>query len=288
MGGFSGGQAIGSGFGLIRRHPAAIAVWAVFYLIVGVGPALLLQAGMWSHLPYAPGGDPSAALAQLSHMAGWFPLIWVLSLFHAAVAYSAVYRAVLDPEDRRYFYLRLGRRELSVGLTVLALLVVFLVGMIVAAIALFVVVRFAPGVVAFLATVGAMVGLVWLALRFSMAGPMAYAEQRFVFAESWTLTSGQGWKLFGVALCLMLIMIGLEFAILIPTVLALSLSGALGSMMAAAQAGHGPSSSPATIAAYAVILPILGALVVAIFGAPWASIYQQLSAGRTASPYEEA
>jgi hypothetical protein len=277
MANFSGGQAIGSGFRVIFRNPVAIGVWALVYLILAIGPTLLIQVGVWGHTSSYSATDPAAALAMLSRMAVWIPVILVISLCHAAVVNSAVYRAVLDPEDRQYFYLRLSRRELSVGLTMLPLLLIFVAGIIIAAIALALIGRSAPGLVTFLATIGAMVGLVWAALRFSMATPMAFAEQRFVFTESWALTAGHGWKLFGVAFCLVVILIGLEMAIFIPTIVVLSLSGALSGLMSTAQTGHGFNYPPALIAAYVVILPIFAALTYAIIGAPWANIYQQLT-----------
>ncbi|HEX2816541.1 MAG TPA: hypothetical protein VHN39_09105 [Phenylobacterium sp.] len=278
MANFSGEQALASGFRVIFRNPAAIAAWAVFYLVVGLGPMLLVLGPSMAHpVAYNP-GDPQSALAAMSRMMIWFPFIWLLAICHAAVAYSAVYRSVLMPEDRQYFYLRLSRRELWLGLTMLALLVLFMACILIASITIALLSRSAPGLVTFLAIVGAIVGAGWLGMRFSMATPMAFAEQRFILMESWRLTQGLGWKLFGVAVCLVVIVLAIEIVLMIPIMIALSLTGAFKALASAAEAGQGATYPIALVVAYLVILPILAALMYAILAAPWANIYQQLTA----------
>jgi len=277
MANFSGGEAIGSGFRVIRRNPAAIAVWAAFYLVVGLLPSTFIQTSVGSFSPNPNPADYQAVFARMTRLAAWLPVLWGLGLFYSALAYSAVYRAVLDPEDRRYFYLRLTRRELYVGLTTFALALLFVVGIVVEVVAVFVIARAAPGLVTFLAICAAIAVTVWLALRFSMAPPMAYAQERFVLGESWGLTAGHGWKLFGVAFSLFVIVIGVEIVLLIPTAIVLSVTGAFSAMMATAQHGGGLTYPPAMIAAYLIVLPIFAALMYTILIAPWANIYQQLT-----------
>ena len=273
---FSMEKALGSGFRVIARNPAAIGVWAVFYLVVGLGPSMLLMPG----LGHPMSADPQAAFTAISKMMVWMPFLWVLSLAHAAIAYGAVYRAVLTPEDGRYFYLRLSRQELWLGLTLLVMLVLFVAFTGVAAIIIGVLSRSVPGVVTFLAIVGALAVVVWLALRLSMAGLMAFTERRFVLMESWTLTQGLGWKLFGVAFCQVVIILALELVVLLPTMLVLGLTGAFKGLAEAAKAGHPLAYPLPVIAAYLIVLPIFGALMYAILGGPWASIYQQIDGPR--------
>lgn len=163
------------------------------------------------------------------------------------------------------------------GLTLLALLVLFPLGIIVAAVPVVLIGQIAPGLATFLAGCAAAALTVWLLLRFSLAMPMAYAKARFVLGESWKMTAGLGWKLFGVAACMVAIIFGLELAILIPTLAILAVTGELKEVMASLQAGYGATYPAAAIAAYVVIVPILSALLNALMAAPWASIYQQLA-----------
>jgi hypothetical protein len=283
MGQFSGEKAIASGFRVIARNPAAIAAWAAFYLVVGLGPTLLLLGPGWTQAMANP-GNPQAAFAAISRMTPWLPVTYLFGICHLAVAYGAVYRAVLEPQDRQYFYLRLSSRELWLGLTMLALLLLFMACVAIATVAIALLAHGAPGVVIFLAGVGAFVGALWLGMRFSLATPMAFAERRFILMESWRLTQGLGWKLFGVAFCLVAILFALEIALLIPTMVILGLSGVFKTMMSTAQTGQGFSYPTPLIVAYLVVFPILGALMYAILGAPWANIYQQLTAPDPGAP----
>ena len=132
----------------------------------------------------------------------------------------------------------------------------------------------------------AVVGVVWLLTRFSLASPMAFAERRFIFAESWSLTEGHALKLFGVALALVVILILIELVLIAPISLGLGLSGALQRLQDDPGAAMGLAAP--WLAAGVVLLSLFASLVYSILGAPWASIYQQLSAGRPASVYDEA
>lgn len=109
MANFSGRAAIKSGFSLIRREPAAIAAWALLHLAFGIGPQLLLQRVVGGGHPPSRPADPHAVFANLSRLAMWWPILFAVSLAYWAVAYSAIYRAVLNPDDRQYFFLRLSR-----------------------------------------------------------------------------------------------------------------------------------------------------------------------------------
>jgi hypothetical protein len=285
MGGFSAEKALGAGFLLIRRNPGAFFVWAGVYFVVGILPS----GATWARLAPAMAahqGDPQAIAAAMSGVGPLAPLLWILGFVLISVMYGAVYRAVLEPEDRRFFYLRLSMRELWLGLTILALAVVFALGIAVLAVVLTIVGRTAPWYVTIIAVLAAVVGVVWLLTRFSLASPMAFAERRFIFAESWSLTEGHALKLFGVALALVVILILIELVLIVPIALGLGLSGALQRTQDDPSAAMGLAGP--WLAAGAVLLSLFGSLVYSILGAPWASIYQQLSAGRPASVYDEA
>jgi hypothetical protein len=280
MGDFSVERALGAGFSVIKRRPLALLAWAAAYFVVGLlptsfvwaktMPALLAQAAQ-------PAADPQA-IAALSGMSGWTPVLWLLGLVVASVLYGAVYRAVLEPEDDKYFYLRLSSRELWLGLTMLALVVVFCIGLGILVVALTIVARTAPGIVSFVAIIAAIVGVIWLVLRMSLSTPMAFAERRFIFADAWQLTERHALKLFGVAVALVVIIIMMELVILVPIGLAFGLSGAWRQVMNADPAHFIAQGGPWLLLG-GVLLSLFAALLYAVIAAPWASIYQQVTAG---------
>ena len=142
---------------------------------------------------------------------------------------------------------------------------------------------------AFTAFAGAAVAiavLVWLALRLSMAAPMTFADNQFRLFESWALTKGQGWRLLGVALLVVVFVIGVE--ILIGAVLLGTVFAAGGSLAAL----HGEAGFEAFMARpplailrdvwpWATVIGVIGALfsavVQAIFYAPWAAVHRALT-----------
>src|SRR4051812_30848128 len=106
MGEISVGRALGAGFGLIRRHPGAILVWAVAYLVVGVLPRLGLMAMIlpaWlKAMPAAAGGAPGLTADVLHAQATMLqlqPLSLLLSMLAQTLLLGAAYRAVLFPEE---------------------------------------------------------------------------------------------------------------------------------------------------------------------------------------------
>jgi hypothetical protein len=280
MGDFSVERALGAGFSLIKRRPLALLAWAATYFVVGLLPTSFLWAKLMPAIlaqAAQRAADPQA-LAAFGGISGWTPVLWLLSVVLASVLYGAVYRAVLEPEDDKYLYLRLSARELWLGLTLLALLVVFCVGLVILGVALTVVARTAPGIVSFVAVIAAIVGVVWLVLRTSLTTPMAFAERRFVFADAWHLTQGHALKLFGVSVALVVIIIMMELVILVPIGLAFGLSGAWRQVMNADPAHFIAQGGPWLLLG-GVLLSLFAALLYAVIAAPWASIYQQVTAG---------
>ena len=70
-----------------------------------------------------------------------------------------------------------------------------------------------PGII-----VGALVVvavMIWVSLRLSLAGPITFTERQFRLFESWTLTRGRGWRLFGVAVIVAVVAMVIYFAAVI-------------------------------------------------------------------------
>jgi hypothetical protein len=203
---------IGGGFRLLRERTTAVGVWMLLYLVAMAGSGLAMRpfASMWAG---AMGSDPQVAIAQMAPMLQWFFLLELALLILFIVLVAAPVRAVLRPEEPGFFYLRLGMDELRLfGVTILFLVLFYaamLLGMIpiallVAAGALIAGVAGAVVImiVAMLVYFGA---LIWLQVRFSLIFPLTVLRRRIIIGESWRLTRGRFWTLFGAYLVIVVI-----------------------------------------------------------------------------------
>ncbi len=298
MGDFSGTGAIGAGFRLIGREPLAFLAWILSFLLLGVLPQVGFFAAIlpqWSRMmqeiaAHGPAHTPMTSLGMFRAQAGMMqlqPLVWLSSLVSRTLVLSAIYRAVLEPEDRGFFYLRLGMRELWLGLTMLVLVVVAILLMIVAMVPTMILVGFiaalaheAPGVQLMIVPVTflAMGVVVWVLLRLSMATPMSFAQRGFRLYESWDLTRGQAGKMFFVALAFVVMAIGFEVVV-----------GCLGLVALGGFAGVEhlsdwvlqPKFDLARIMPWVVgagvAASIIATAIFTLFGAGWAEIYRELT-----------
>jgi hypothetical protein len=289
MRGFSWSRAFGAGFTLIGREPVAVLWWALAYFVLGLLPQFAIMGAMWPMLGEvmrraSEGGAPDTeTLAAMQANMPLFQLVSIVtSLVSTTVLLSAIYRAVLEPENRRFGYLRLGAQELWVGITVVVLYVALVLAVIVIAI---------PGAILGVVlgrTVGewsaVVVGLAcaallfWLMLRFSLATLVAFAERRFDIGASWTLTAGQAGKLFLVMLVLFLLLLVAELILVGIGVAAVGGVAAAGGMM---EGMTDPTRILSTlwpvILVGSVVVSLLGAAAFAILVAPFAEVYKELT-----------
>jgi hypothetical protein len=291
MAGFGGGKAVASGFRLIAREPLAILAWAGVYLVLGILP----QVGIWpqmARLMQTSGEMDQRMLAELNAaMLGYQPVIWLCSILMYTLVYGAIYRAILEPDNRRYFYLRLGMQELWMLLSSAVVLILGVIAIFIVAIPI--------GIVGSLAGQGASAtGLTfllgcavfllvfWLAMRFALAGVMAFAQRRFVLLESWRLTRGHGLKMMGVAFALFCIVLGVELVFGLAVFLSLY-PMINGGEAALTKALGDPTTLVTRWAPWIVVLCLVGSIVIAAFyavlAAPWASIYRDLTDGEAAA-----
>jgi hypothetical protein len=218
---FSASEAAFTGFRVVRERPAAAAIWAAiqFAISIGFGVVITLTCGdAVSHLIQMDitgdlaRADPARMLALLEQLT---PLLGVASLFSLVfypVLYAAMNRAVLSPGDHRFGYLRLGRDEFRQLLLMLAYLLLFLAAyfaaILVAAlgsVAIDLVVGAASKELAATATalvlamliVAAACGLVYCAVRLSLASPLTFATRRVDLFGSWIMTRGRFWPMLG-------------------------------------------------------------------------------------------
>jgi hypothetical protein len=206
------GSILGGAFRLLREKPAAVAIWGIVYAASLV--AIAFASRPMNARLLAAGAAPEAQLATM-------PLSMALLLAYLIVfilLFTAAQRAVLRPEDRGLFHLRLGMDEVRQIALAIFLLILFYVGAILVTVIVGLVVGLAallasndPSVVmvAVIVVDGALVLCLasWLAVRLSLAFPLTLVRGRFVIGESWRLTRGHFWPLFGAYFVIYLLIV---------------------------------------------------------------------------------
>ncbi|ACG76817.1 conserved hypothetical protein [Phenylobacterium zucineum HLK1] len=274
MGGFSIEAALKSGFGLARREPLAVLAWGAGYMLFGlVMQALSLGGDLPEYLRLMT-EDPEAAAALVDSRAESrallvLPVMLILSLLLNAALYGAVARALLRPQERSFFFLRLGRGELWLMLTSIALaLLAILVVLPVAGLAAFATGLLSGATGATPLIWGLLLGLpllaacLYFASRFSLAWVQAFDEERFVLLDAWRLTRGQGWRIVLTMLALAFLLLIIAVVVVIPAVIVggivLSVAGATGGGV--------------------VMLVVLGLAALAFFSALYGLLYTVMAA----------
>lgn len=306
---FSVGEAATAGFGVIVRRPLAVAGWGLAMVVALIIPAVLAFVALGPEfarlialaMTQRTGAPDPAMVDQMmraqSGLTGLNILYWLWASFVRAVLCAAVFRAVLAPEQSAWAYLRIGARELWLTLLflvaqVLAMIVIFVVALLIVVLTAIVAIAVggqghatamaAAGVASALAA-GVMA---WVALRLSLAAPMTFVDGQFRLFESWTLTQGQGWRLLGMALLVVV------FVLLLEVVVA---SAGIGVVVAAggsfeAIRGHGAleaflSRPPIALMidlwpwllGFGVVAAVFSAVILAVACAPWAAAHKALT-----------
>jgi hypothetical protein len=296
------GSAVGAGFSLSGRRPLSVVGWGFFlyfslvilfvigFLIVGI-PVI----GKLTQLS-GPVTDPSQVsdlLVQVFIML-WPALLFVIigGILLGAMVQGAVYRSILTPDQRSWASLRLGRQEFALILLSLLLIPIVLLVYLFSAIVIGAVIYLATRlqgaigpILAVLFCIAYALGLMWFALKFSLAAPMTFAEGRVRFFGSWSLTKGQGWSLFGLAWVMVLVIIGVSmgYSIISGVISAIFAGGTMATLMSSAGATQDPSAIlshwPVLVLAYVPSL-IMGAafqgVMQAITQGPWVEVYREL------------
>jgi hypothetical protein len=280
-----------AGFGLIGRKPLAVAGWGAAYIVFVLLLLLLLGGALAAPLMTlaSQGGAPNPATIApfIAGFLGLFLVIVIASLFFQSVISAAVMRAVLEPEKAAFAYIRFGAQELwLVAVFLVQGLVIFAVYL-VGAIFVGVLAALARGnaAIAFIGILAVVVAIFYLLLRFSLAGPLSFAERKFGLFESWSLTRGSAGSLFLVALILVAVSIGLFIAnsvlSLIVSLLTMGVSGisATDPSQTAALLQN-PMAMLARMGPFVIVqlllLAVFYGIYTAVGQAPWAQAYAQL------------
>lgn len=292
------GEAIGAGFRLIGREPMAFAVWCAAYFLLSALSLVLNwgdTAAYYDALAASAGGSAASLPAAPFGPAQWLAML--VSLVLVLTIYTAIMRAVLRPDDRRFFYLRLGMRELWVALSAVLATLLWFAGYLAFVLVIGIGVG---GVAAAAGEAGAIVSVilmlilvplalwayVWASLRLSMATVMSFAENRLRVLASWRFTKGHGLAMFLVGLAL--------------TVASLVVFGLLAGVMMGGLAAASPDRSNAFLAmlsqfsqmsvgarlAYSAVISVLYVGFLVAFMAPWAEMYRQLRPTSVAATFD--
>lgn len=308
---FSVTEAATAGFGVIARNPLAVVGWALALIVAVMLPAALCLVALGPQfarvieLAMAQQGDtPSPEMFQQMMqaqvgMSAMNLFFWLWGSLLKAVFAAAVFRAVLTPGPSAWAFLRIGSREMWLALLllveqVLAMIAIFVIVLLIVVITAVVVVAaggaergYMAGILtAVVASFAAMAVILWVALRLSMAAPMTFVDNQFRLFESWTLTKGQGWRLLGVALLIVVFALGLEILVGAVVVgVALAAGGSLATLQGAGSVEAFLARPPMEIvglvwpwiAAFCAIGAVFAAIVQAVFYAPWAAVHRALT-----------
>jgi len=297
-------EAAFEGFRLIRREPRTIAIWAVFSLAAGVALISAMIASGFGRFMGASTQGTMTTEALTGFLVGEVIAIGGAILI-ASIMGAGVYRAILRPAESPLTRLRLGGDELRLVLLSVIMGVVFTVLTIALAIPVGLL-GVAIGVGASLGQAGAepntgamvgivlvvllgyllvIAGLVFFAVRLSLAGVMTFAERRLRVFESWRLTKGRFWRLlgcYGLAVVLMLpiymVMMTLYFAV------TFAFSGgdvgrAMGEIAQPDMTSVAAYFNPARIV-YLVLAGAMGGVLNAVMYAPAAAVYREIAETR--------
>jgi len=301
------GDAVGAGFGLIRRRPLAVLAWGVlpmavflvvFLLFGGAVVAAIVNLARTSEGGAEP--PPQQVLALIGSMFGAILILILVMVVVGAMLRAAVFRAELEPDNASAAYLRLGGQELWVFLSV------FVMGLVIFAVqfALGIPIAIVAGVAAFSniasggeeAAVGAMASMIGLRIvgqilisavgislwmRLCLGPVMSFRERQFRLFESWAITKGHAWRMFLVMLVAVLAIIALDIVVVgIGVVGVIATVAANAHMTAEAFFSQAPAVWMGALAPAIVLVFVLGVLLTgistALIYAPVARMYRQL------------
>lgn len=214
------GSIINGAFRLIKERPGAVAVWILIYLAMGAVTIFAMRPIFEMQAATLDGGDPALVMSDFWSTFGWIFLIQFAAFLVLLIMFTATQRAVLRPQEGGPGFLRLGMDELRIIALTVILIVLFYVGMVVVTLALVAIFGVAiwgasggggggAAAGAFLLAILVMLLIIcvaiWLYVRLSLAFPLTFLRRKIVIGESWRLTRGRFWTLFGAYLVLAII-----------------------------------------------------------------------------------
>lgn len=285
---FSATEAAFEGFRVIRRHPAAALFWGLAYLVMFLA-MFGLGAGHWATFMASAeslqsgGGSPQAQLEAIgaAYTAMFAGIAWIIpvGVILSAVLSAAVARSVLRPDETRWGYLRLGMDEVRV--LIVSLIISLGLGL-ASGVAMTLVTALAASgqpVLALLGLLGGLAaigGVIWLAVRLSLAVPITLDTGKIAVVESFKATKGRFWPLLGMAI--------LAFVMSMVVSILGSIIGAAANLAGGGIEGLARFSGQSTIeilaqawlpiVLWSVVNAFMSALQIAVIYAPFSAAWQ--------------
>lgn len=192
------------GLRIMRRKPLAVLAWAAFSLvmlpILGLIAKIVLgDEGRTALAGRVGSADPRELLDLVTHLGGAMVLLVALALVLGAVLQAAIIRSVVEPDNDRLAYLRLGREEVQLLIVSLITWAAALGVTVIPSGAVVLGAALLSGAAAgWFATLGALavIGLsLWVAVRLSLLGPHAFSHHHIDVRAAWIQTHGQFFRL---------------------------------------------------------------------------------------------
>lgn len=202
---------------VIRAFSAGLALFfskaAEFFKALWL-PALIMLAAMVFIMPryleistniasLDPQGDPKQILAAMAPMAKYMGLLYLaMAIFYPMMAAGVLKYVIRGNRLSLPFYLRFGRDELNILISVILLFVMLAIAYVAGAIAVLALAAtaavIAPKIAAFLSPLAFLsfgIAIAWFLLRMSLTLPATIGIRKIGLAESWRLTKGNIWRL---------------------------------------------------------------------------------------------
>lgn len=285
------GAIITGGLGVLRRRPLAVLVWGLIYAAVVVAMMFVMQPFFAMQASaIQPEGNPTSMMANVGAMLGQILLMELVILFVFTVLMTAAQRTVLRPAESSFASIRLGMDEVRMFALTLLVFIGSYIGFVVLAMVLGMVAALlaaaagvgVAGVAMLLAMLVAFGIFIWFEVRLCLAFPLTLLRRKIIIGESWRLTRGRFWTLFGAFLVLFLVLLVLWMIVAAVTQGAywseLMRSGMNPQAVQAASARQAAAQlafSPIMIAGL-VFSGLVGGVTVAVFGGAVASAVRLL------------
>lgn len=289
---FSASDAAFEGFRIVRRDPLAMLAWALLYIVTFALAFALVGGSMIALAQQAEAlkgvADPS--MEELAPLFGGYMLVFAvvgpLSILVSTVLTAAIVRAVLEPGARKFGFMRIGMDELRLFGVYVVLFALVCVYYLVVAVVCGVLGAMAAAsnqpwlfIPIFLVAIAAILGLIWLSVRFSLVAPIVVAEKRIAIFDSFKMTKGRFWPLFGMAILagvmslvvsLLGMVIGLPFQ--------LGLAGPFAQIKAGQAMLPILMQSAPLVLGWALVNAVVSALQLAVLYAPFSAAYRDIKA----------
>ncbi|MDH4386720.1 MAG: hypothetical protein QE280_14905 [Caulobacter sp.] len=288
-----------AGFGVIKRNPLAPAVWGLVQMLLVAAPMALMIPMMAEFITTAIAAEQAGVEPQMSDIMaiqGRMNLISPFAMIAGLVARGllggAMFRSVLNPGDRAWFFMRLGKAELMLVVTGIVLSIIGVMALLVAGIIVAIVAVLigqasteAGIAVGILGGLAVLIAGLWALLRLSMAFGLSFDRRSFLLFESWPMTRGRTGSLFLIALVSAIVAAMLQ-ALLYGLVFGGLLAGVFGTGALTMEMLQDPARlmTPAVwtgLVPWGLAALLLGSMaagyLTTLVTAPWAAAYRALA-----------